>query len=439
VKIYMSGATALRAIVGGLFTQHCGPDLDVYYSGVGTFSGVSFATAGDAHRVYACTMKSTSPILPNKRVALFKSDLGGSGQGVFPVYFLTPRGFLDLETCGARVATVPNYTCAGEQIQVPMAGVSDVEPGLFKGANVPKDDASYPQDGLTPAQLAGLRRTTVFQTVFAVAVNTSLRNAMQAAQGLPVGSEVEADQPSISRALATSYFSGSLADPSAGLGWQPLLGATGANAASRVNVCRRVDGSGTQSSANAFFNLFPCSPGAVSIANNASSDPPLPNSITSVGPNGSYFVFEGSTTGNVIDCLTTAEANGAYALGHVSRENAPGTRAWRHVKIDGVFPSRETAKRGLYDYFFESTIQWRTSYFNTLSADQRTFLTQFAAEARKPASLANLSAAAQQGVAALPQSYSGAFGAPGQPAEVLTFGSRVSRGGNSCTPPTLFK
>lgn len=437
VKVYMSGATALRNVIGGLFTQHCSGDLDVYYSGIGTFSGVSFAANGDAHRVYTCTMTDSSPILPGKKVALFKSDLGGSGQGVFPVYFEADRNFLNLNTCGARAATVPNYVCTGEQVQVPMAGISDVEPGLFKGPNVPPDDPTYPADGLSDDQLAELAVTPLFQTVFGVAVSKNLRDAMQTAQGLTTGSEDAAQQPSISQALATSYFAGVLADPANGLGWQPLVGSADPLAATRVNVCRRVNGSGTQASANAQFMQFPCNGSAKTPADASYSDAGLVNDITNAGPNGNLFVFEGSSTGNVISCLNTAQANGAYAIGHVSKENAPGSANWRHVKLDGIAPSRDAVRSGLYSYFFESTMQWKSAKFDTLAADQQDFLLQFAAEAGKPTSLAKLSTTVQEGVAALPFAYDGAFGTG--TAEDIKFGSRVSRGGNSCSPVTLFK
>lgn len=453
VKLYVSGASAMRNIIGGLFTQHCQtgvgvvgdpnyvPALDIYYSAIGTFSGAAFTAAGDAHRVYTCKMTASSPLLPGKQVALFKSDIGGSGQGVFPVHGMTPRGFLSLSSgCSARVNTVPNAVCTGEQQQVPMAGVSDVEPSMFVGANVPKDGVpAYVE--LTTDQVGELDTAPLFQTIFGVAVNKSLRNAMQTAQGLSFDSELDAQQPSISRAMATSYFGGVLSAPSQGLGWQPIVAASDAKKATRVNVCRRVDGSGTQASANAFFNQFPCGSSPQPIADKSLSA--LPQSVNSVGTSGEVFVFEGSSTGNVISCLNKAEeaAVGAYAIGHVSKENAPATTGtigqWRHLKLDGVAPSRDNVKTGGYDYFFESTMQWRTAKFDSLDIDQQDFLTQFRAEAGKPDSLAKLPVTTQNGVAALPGTVTAPFGAG--TANENTFGSRVSRGGNSCSPVIAYK
>lgn len=444
VKVYVSGATALRNIIGGLFTQNCSADIDIFYSSIGTFGGISFGANGDAHRVYACTMKADSPILAGKQVAFFKSDIGGSGQGVFPVYFGGAEGatrpFLNLSTCGAKGSYgSATYLCTGEQTQVAMAGVSDVEPGLFKGINVPGDDPNYPPDGLSETQLADLDTAPMFQLVAAVAVNKALRDALQTEQGLTAGSEAEADRPSISRIQATSLFTGGLGDPTIGLGWQSLVSASDAKRNSRVNVCRRVNGSGTQAMANAFITEFPCNGNGPIPADASYSDAGLANATASVGPNGKLFVFEGSTTGNVISCLGAAEDTGAYAIGHVSKENneaATGSK-WRHVKVDGIAANRDNVKKGKYTYFYESTMQWHVGTFAGLSDDQKTFLTDFRAEASRPSSLAKLAVANQEGVAASPESYAGGFGTG--TVDEIKFGSRVLRGGNSCNLPVVVK
>jgi len=451
VKVYVSGASALRNIIGGLFTQHCTTDLDIFYSGVGFFGadpavnrpGTQFTANGDAHRVYACTMSATSPILAGKKVALFKSDLGGSGQGVFPVYFGgaegATRNTLDLGSCGAKgTYGAATYVCTSDNVlKVSSAGVSDVEPGMFKGINVPGDDPNYPQDGLSVDQLGELDTKALFQTVFGVAVNKALRNAMQTKQGLTSGSDDDLQRPSMSLIEATSYFSGSLGSPSTGAGWQPIVADGDAKKATRVNVCRRVNGSGTQASANAHIAQFPCNTSPSTVADGTYSDNGLSNVVASVGPTGSLFVFEGSSTGNVISCLGAAEDTAAYAVGHVSKENDEAGTKWRHVKLDGISPNRANTKSGKYSYFFESTMQWHKTHFAALDQDQQDFLTQFRDEAGKPDSLNKLSTATKQGVVALPDAYAGAFGVGTQ--NEIDFGSRVSRGGNSCAPAIVVK
>jgi hypothetical protein len=121
----------------------------------------------------------------------------------------------------------------------------------------------------------------------------------------------------------------------------------------------------------------------------------------------------------------------------VSRENAPGTNQWKHVRLEGAQPSRDNAKAGRYDYLVESTIQYNNAAFAALSAAQKSFVTGFIAQARTPDALARLSTANQQGVAALPDSYAGAFGTG--TANEIAFGSRVTRAGNSCNPLTAVK
>lgn len=446
VKIYLGGASALRNVIGGIFTSNCeAGTLDVFYSegGGAIFGGSQFTARGDAHRVYACTMKgapNASPILAGKRVALFKSDIGGSGQGVFPVHGETLRSFLNLGSCGVKGSYgAATYVCTGEQDQVPLAGVSDVEPGMFRSINTPTGQ-NFDLAGLSEAQIGELTVTPLFQTVFGVAVNKSLRNAMQAKQGLTVGDDSEANRPSISTSEATSYFTGALSDPSAKLGWHPIVGVDVGGVVNkkentRVNICRRVNGSGTQAAANAYFAQFPCNSNAPAVADVGFNE--LPNVVGSVGRDGSIFVFEGSSTGDVISCLGEAEKTekDAFAIGHVSKENNDAGATWRHVKLDGVAPDRIATKDGKYNYFYESTMQWNTARFDNpalTSADQREFLTAFAAEAQKPNQLNLLSGKA--GVAALPDA--GVYGGAGNDG---LFVSRVTRGGNSCNPPIVVK
>jgi hypothetical protein len=455
-QIYSSGATALRNVVGGLFTQNCAPaTLDVYYSAAGSAAGAGDTANGDSHRVYTCTLKTVAEGLEpefqgkgleGKNVAFYKVDRGGSAQGVQPV--ASPAGVgtalatLDLTSCGARAATVPNYTCTGTTQKTPLLGVSDVEPALFVGVNVP---TGFDAGGLSAAELGALTVTPVVQTVFGVAVNTRLRDALQAAQGLVVGDNSDANRPSIPRSIAGSLFRGEMADPANGLGWH-ALGV--ANPDKQVNVARRVAGSGTQAAANMYFGGFPCGPNAKSPATNGDF-PSATGGNSNAGPftGTGLYVYEGSTTGNVISLLTNAQndaVNAPYALGHVSLENAE-TAAFKHVRVDGVLPSRANATAGRYDYVVESTMQYVTDKVAALKGSANTtdqvvgnFVEAFVASSGLPKNLAALSVANQNGVSSLPDA------GPFNPAAVQTnvlnggdltrFNSRMSRGGNSCNP-----
>jgi hypothetical protein len=487
VRIFMTGATALRATIAGLVLNDvCGGSAanasTTLYNLAESGSGFTFAG-----NFWAITCNVTAAggakvgLAAGTPVAFFKSDNGGSAQGVFPVFFQDDRPFVQpvpLAGCTTTVVANRVYSgCPATRISKPTFGVSDVEPGLFQGFNVPNNDPLdteddlYPANGLSPAQLAQMTIRPVVQTVFGVAVNVNLYNAMFAKQGLATrfsstgaacttASTDENCIPSMGYAEARTLFAGLATN------WRLLTTSTDPNLNSQVNVCRRVNGSGTQSSANVGLLDFPCSPRALAPASwdFSTSVQPEPSSSlanTTVSgltfaqyldinmggapssgvfppmPQGSLFVFEGPGTGDVITCLNRANNGGGYAVGHVSRENAPGTNQWRHVRLEGAFPSRDNLKNGRYDYAYESTMQYLNTAFNALTAQQRAFVTGFITESRKPDSLAKLSSANQQGVAALPSAYPGAFGTGS--ANDIAFGSRVTRGGNSCTPFSAVK
>lgn len=483
VRMYISGATALRAVVAGIVLNDiCGGSAanatttlyNVAESGSGfTFNGnfwgitCNVTAAGGA----LVGLAAGTPI------AVFKSDAGGSAQGVFPVYFQDLRPFVQpVPLAGCTTVTTVDRVysgCPGTRNQAPNVGISDVEPGLFKVINVPKDpldadDDIYPTDGLTAAQLAQLTIKPVVQTIFGVAVNNRLYDEMFAKQGLATkfssagvlcttASTDENCIPSIGYAEARSLFAGT--EPN----WRVLARTTDPLLNSQVNICRRVDGSGTQASANVHLMGFPCNGNAVLPADWTFSSSAAPEAMsasasttesgvsianylianmgggTGTGPmpTGSTFVFEGPGTGDVVSCLNRANNAGGYAIGHVSKENVPGTNLWKHVRLEGANPLRDNAKAGKYDYTVESTVQYRTSAFNALTASQRALINGFTTEIAKPAALARLSSANQNGVAALPTSYAGAFGTG--TANEITFGSRVTRAGNSCNPMTAVK
>jgi hypothetical protein len=478
----MSGASALRATVAGVVLNDiCGGSAanptTTLYNLAESGSGFSFGT----NNFWAITCNVTAAggalvgLPANTPLAFFKSDAGGTAQGVFPVYFGNQRPFVQpvpLSGCTTTTTADRVYAgCPATRVQAPNFGISDVEPGLFKGINVPKDplddsDDTYPLDGLTPSQIGEMSITPVVQTVFAVAVNNALYDAMFTKQGLgakfsstgqacTTGSTDENCVPSIGYAEARSLFAGTESN------WRLLVketAPTDPKIDTQVNICRRVEGSGTQAAANVHLMGFPCNASALSPADFGFSttgfEEPMSSQANTTAsgksiteylelnipnpiPTGGTFVFEGPGTGNVISCLNRAQTAGGYAIGHVSRENSPGTGQWKHVRLEGALPLRDNAKAGRYDYSVESTVQYNTTAFNSLSASQKAFISGFTTRIALPDSLARLSSANQDGVAALPLSYAGAFGTGS--ANEIKFGSRVTRGGNSCNPMTAIK
>ena len=482
VRIYLSGATALRAAVAGIVLNDiCGGSAANASTTLYNLSesGTAFTFNGNFWGI-TCNVTAAGGALvglaANTPIAVFKSDAGGSAQGVFPVFFQDLRPFVQpvpLSGCTTVTTADRVYSgCPGTRNQAPNFGISDVEPNVFKGFNVPNDpldadDDIYPPNGLSALQQTLLQITPVVQTIFGVAVNNRLYDDMFTKQSLntkfssagalcTTASTDENCIPSIGYAEARSLFAGSEAN------WR-LLSNNAALVDSQVNICRRVDGSGTQAAANLHLLSFPCNGNSLAPAdvNASSSAAPeqmsssasttvsgvtIPNYLianmgggagTGPMPSGTLFVFEGPGTGDVVSCLNRANNAQGYAIGHVSKENAPGTNLWKHVRLEGANPLRDNAKQGRYDYTVESTVQYLKTAFNALTASQKSFITGFTAEIKKPDALAKLSSANQQGVAALPTSYVGGFGTGS--ANNIAFGSRVTRAGNSCNPMTAIK
>ena len=491
VRIYMAGATALRNTIAGIVLNDiCGGTAanatTTLYNMAESGTGFSFNGNywGITCKVTATGGGKIGGVPAGTSIAFFKSDAGGSAQGVFPVYFGTQRPFVEtanLANCAGAsgftaVADRAYYGCPGTRLAAPMFGMSDVEPAMFKGVNVPNDpidtsDDFYPQDGLSQAQIGELQVTPVVQTLFAVAVNNNLYADMFAKQGLAAkyssagvacttASTDENCIPSLGQAEARSFFGGTESN------WR-LASTNPALVNSQLNVCRRVQGSGTQAAANLQFGGFPCNGSTVSPADFGYSTSAAPEAMSSftgktqsgktianylidnlggnggVGPmpGGTTFVFEGPGTGDVVSCLNAANKAGGYAIGHVSKENVPATSGtvglWKHVRLEGANPDGTQAKQGRYDYVVESTIQYKAASFTGFTAQQQSFINGFTTEIAKPDALAKLPAANQNGVLALPLSYAGDFGTGS--VNEIKFGSRVSRAGNSCQPLAALK
>ena len=483
VKVYMSGASALRGVLSSLVaTDICGGYANNSSITVYNMSSSLALQSGKNDWAITCALPAAGAakvgLATGTKIAFFKTDAGGSAQGVFPVSSSLNLPFIDVTACTTVGTPDRVYSnCPVTASVKPHFGVSDLEPGMFRGVNSPNDQAgpNYGDAGLTAGEILALQITPVVQTVFAVAVNNNLYNDMFAFQGLnnkfastgaacSLTSTDENCIPSIGRAVARAFFAGSPV-------WTMLVGTgAGTKAATQMNICRRVQGSGTQAAANMAFADVGCSanslsPTDVSGSDTASAEPmsaftgktlsgltPLQYAALNMGatlnasgapvyngamPAGGTFVFEGPGTGDVISCTTAAQQQGGYAIGHISKENAPktdGSEFWKHVRLENVAPSRDNAKNGNYDYVVESTIQYKKADFANFSASVKTFITKFIAEVKKPSALNNLSANAQNGVLALPTSYTDLDPSVSADASVVKFGSRVSRGGLTCNP-----
>jgi len=418
-EVVIHGGSAQAPLFGGYMVSLCNTDLDTYFNSGGSGQGKDY-------RAYACTLKKAIPggWAAGTPVLLIKRDLGGSIYGVNPIALQNKENTMAVDSSGGNcvstgqqaTATVPSYTCGNVELRQAVAGISDVEPAVFgvsmtvgstkTNINLPagNDDNGVAWAPLSSKDVKGLDTATANQTIFGVAVSLPLRNAMQAAQGLNVGSDAAADQPSMPRAFYAAGVSGFV---QAGVvnhaGWDALTGSA-ADASKQVNICRRANGSGTQASSNLLFLK------AGTIGTTADGGlAPLPGNGVGIALSGAPIaVVENSSTGAAIACLTTASSLGAYAMGIISFENDPGSATWRFVKLDGAAPNQALARVGGYPYVYAATVQWKSKPPGNPDNATEAFLKNLRTNVGSPTGISGLSDPnARKGVLAPPSSYTG--------------------------------
>lgn len=384
LEVFISGSSALQNNLGKI-VESMMPNTattDVYYDSVKN---------GGNYRAYFGTVSGTGTVLDGKKVLMHERATGGSIQGVNPVAQATAIARMKIvaATCTPTGAVYPaaTYKCTETVNAVPDAGVSDVEPAMFLGDNLPTGASA-----LTSIELGNLAISSQNAVVFGIAVSDTVYNA---------------GVTSLSRAQVTSLLSGAYQD------WgmiKPSL------AGKFVRVERRGAGSGTQASANAYFGGFPCSPNAVVLATALANNP------------GVYEVVENGSTTDVKNGLIADNAANKYAIGLVSAENTAPTTGWKFVAIDGVAPTVPNAIAGKYDYFVEQSMQWRNTVVPT--SNMGLFLTTFLARSGDPAILSTM-----PGVAALPTNYTPALDINGVVTNSVMKGTKLT---HTCAPTQLY-
>ena len=253
-----------------------------------------------------------------------------------------------LPTSGSVVAqSTTNATALANDPNAPsypVGGFSDVEASLFA-----------PSIGGGNVSSKGVEADVGVGQVFGVAVSVPLYRAMQVAQGISESGTTNNDYdpakaPNISSAQYTSLIA---------QGGDQQLAILLPGNTSRINIERRVDTSGTQSSSNAFFLRNPCTGGVASA---------LEPTIASDSVAGQYLVTLNSGSGDVKTRLNSASnsqvENDKYAIGILSAENnwrtESSTVGYRYLKVDGVHPeagdtdrARLTSVNGDYKFHME--------------------------------------------------------------------------------------
>jgi len=379
LTVHMSGASAednaLRMLLeGSMCDRGAGPGtatdtVDVFLNG-GT---------GKAFSAVSCKIDNTKLVsVPagfptNPTFLLVKRSSGGSGMGVAPVADATPIANMVVSSgnCTQMAAAADGtrqWNCtasvnsdgtpgAGAANIISDAGLSDVEPGMFVGPNVPDGGVSVGK-----AQIDAMNIGSATAVVFGVPVSTNLRNALQKAEGLTVGADDEANMPSLSSRQIASLMNGGIktwdqlkvngVSLDALPGVTPPAGPTSFITGKHlVKVCRRTPGSGTQAQFNANFLHSPCTPNAL---------PALRASQGSAinGP----IVVENAGSGDLGSCLDAANGANEWAIGlQATEKNMTLGKQYRFIKVDGVAPTLANVMATKYFDWSANSMQWRKS------------------------------------------------------------------------------
>ncbi len=348
--VFISGASALSGSLNNVVAANC----------TGGATNVRTLTIGGSTsdgRVTVCTSSSTGASPFAGPFAVVKRDTNGSFDGVGPVISQTGlQTWADISNCDSTA-----LTCALDSttVRVPNAGLTDVDTNVWVGmANT--GALSIPVPTPTGTVLSG----GFAGQGFGVMVSESLYNAMMAKQktegSLPASCVANnftagACQPSISKAEYAAVVDGNNFNFIAN---GALSGDTNV-----INLCRRVETSGTQATSNVVFLNNSCGNANPTLGFKNPKFVDLLNSPTAVAFSsangnavtgnyddfgGAFGIFEGSGTGDARNCVirrntgnnpnNVADALGTYAIGWISLENAPAS-GWKYLKLDGVSPN----------------------------------------------------------------------------------------------------
>jgi hypothetical protein len=355
--VYVSGASALSGSFANVVGANC-------TGGSGNVKSLTIGGGTSDGRVTVCTTSSTDGQFAGP-FAVVKRDTNGSFDGVGPV--IDQSGltkWADVANCDS---TALNCALDSTTVRVPHAGLTDVDTNVWVGMH---NTGALSIPVTNPATTGTVLNGGFAGQGFGVMVSESLYNAMmakQVAEGrLPVSAGSAscvagnftpgACQPSISKEeYAAIVDGGNFAYIANGA----LSGDAGV-----INLCRRVETSGTQASSNVYFLNNSCgfasptfgfkspktvdfSGGGVNpVAFNSSTGDAVTGNYDDFG--GAFGLFEGSGTGDARNCVirrnagknpnNVADTLGTYAAGWISLENAPAA-GWKLVKLDGVSPN----------------------------------------------------------------------------------------------------
>ena len=376
----------------------------------------------------------------NYRMLYYKRDAGGSGVGVFPVAAQSNVAFMGIDTTNCPTVNGGDkfHECTGystgagntslHELAAPELGSSDVEPQIFAAPlNIPTG-VDFDNDGSADANPAAdvsvLTPEGAGYLGFGVVVNTRMYTGLQYDQ-FDVGSgcnpndagyditdinndaNSETCMPTMTSESVTSLFAsgrqvnqigeiadtgtmpadttdGDATDDVTATDVKPLENLTD----DVVQVCRRVQGSGTQAQHNITYFNYPCE---------ANQDGDFDVAFPAVPSIFDTSITFNSGSSDLARCLrdynTGGNEKGANPFGRkrwaVGLQSLTRTdtfsRQFRYVKIDGVAPTIENMHAGRYSQWYAQSFQRAPV---ALSSEQNAVLDQIVASQNNPTTLA---------------------------------------------------
>lgn len=406
VEVFISGASAQDKGIDKLVADLCDANtLTVYKDNGGSTTDAS--KWGKKHTAWFCTMNDqTVPGLSvaSMNVLIHKRSDGGSAQGVSPLLANTAIAHMSINNsnCTTDIGGVKGcrITSTGDLADhASDAGVSDVNPEMFKGLNTPAGfsdvDADAVASTMTVKPAAAL--------VFGVPVSLNFYKALQTAQGLTAAvgctqgaynnaaGDKGACMPSMTRQQIATILSGQVKNWSeVTVNGTALTSLVTPPTDTKVHICKRTAGSGTGAQQYAKFLNNPCATSSLEFATSAATGPVV-NQMAESGDMEVCLQDWSKGTNSINDAVSGAAINGGlktgWAIGQQSMEkNANNAKDYRFIKVDGVAPTLQNAFNGSYYDWVESTWQYR----NELSGDKLTLVDTIIANASSPDKLATL-------------------------------------------------
>jgi len=334
--------------------------------------------------VVECTANPNMGNAAGDRIAYYKSDVGGSGNGTTPILLdnVTVE-FMDANqtNCTSVVTnqkhgnggTYNLFQCgtANQVQEIPDVGASDVEASKFVGALAPASGPFQKSPTVQEKVGPGL--------IFGPIVTTSLRDELQTDQiasgvlsvNCTVGDETEACMPSLPSTVVRSITSGKYNNWSdiSVYGQTLNVPTTFADSkANNVHLCRRVQGSGTHAEFMIHYQRAVCYDNALPML----TQPGAGSGLFGNGP----LVYENSSSGTMSKCMDSLDTGlgltsskitpniaagvQSFGFGYQSTEkNVSLNQGFRYIKVDMVAPTLANTIKGDYRQVYYSGFQNR--------------------------------------------------------------------------------